>query len=134
MSFTLSGTGPVSLASGSSVVVDPATGDRSNAIATMKKFADEFGILLGTTGYQKLPSGLIVQWGGGTAPAGGGLAIPLPTAFPNAAYIAVGMANTSGVYPISVTGTVSLTTMTVYASIPSGAGVAVGVYWIAIGR
>lgn len=42
---------------------NPATGTRSMALATMQKFADEFGASLAGNGYQKLPSGLIIQWG-----------------------------------------------------------------------
>ena len=39
----------------------PATGLRSAALATMQKFADEFASSLAANGYQKLPSGLIIQ-------------------------------------------------------------------------
>ena len=41
----------------------PSIGTRSTAIATMQNFADEFGSSLAANGYQKLPSGLIIQWG-----------------------------------------------------------------------
>lgn len=61
--------------------VSPATGLRSAALATMQKFADEFGASLATNGYQKLPSGLIIQWGTYTL-SGGTTAYNLPIAFP----------------------------------------------------
>lgn len=86
MSFTIPGTGPVSLASGSTVVVDPVTGNRTNLIATMKMFSDEFLASQLANGYQKLPSGLIIQWGvaSNTNNLGAGYSrITFPIAFPN---------------------------------------------------
>lgn len=41
----------------------PATGDRSTKIATTAMFNSEFTNSLAVNGYQKLPSGLIMQWG-----------------------------------------------------------------------
>lgn len=65
----------------------PATGNRSTQIATMQKFADEFGASLSTNGYQKLPSGLIIQWGTGTTvPANGTSTTTFPIAFPNSCF------------------------------------------------
>lgn len=49
-----------------------------------------------TNGYQKLPGGLIIQWGTATAIANGtGLAV-LPIAFPNAHLVSVGSRNSPG--------------------------------------
>ena len=63
---------------------NPATGARSMALATMQKFADEFGASLTTSGYQRLPSGLIVQWGvSGNIASGSSASISLPVTFPN---------------------------------------------------
>ena len=60
----------------------PATGVRSQAVATMQKFADEFGALKSDIGYQKLPSGLIIQWGFiGVGAAD--VTTTFPIAFPN---------------------------------------------------
>lgn len=46
----------------------------------------QFGSLLGANGYQKLPSGLILQWGQNlnVSSTQGAVTIPLPIAFPNA--------------------------------------------------
>lgn len=41
----------------------PTNGDRTNKIATMAMFNSEFTNSLAVNGYQKLPSGLIIQWG-----------------------------------------------------------------------
>lgn len=65
--------------------VNPATGVRSNALATMQKFADEFGASLAGNGYQKLPSGLIIQWGATGGATNNTLqTTSFPIAFPNA--------------------------------------------------
>lgn len=64
---------------------NPATGLRSQALATMQKFADEFVCSLATNGYQKLPSGLIIQWGT-IAVAASAQSVTLPVAFSNADY------------------------------------------------
>lgn len=66
--------------------VNPATGTRSMALATMQKFADEFGASLATNGYQKLPSGLIIQWGSFSYTNGSNTSssVTFPIAFPTA--------------------------------------------------
>lgn len=43
----------------------------------------EFGVFLGTSGYQKLPSGLIVQWGTYSGLSGGENTVFWPMTFPN---------------------------------------------------
>lgn len=66
---------------------NPATGNRSMALATMQKFADEFGASLVANGYQKLPSGLIIQWGIGAAVANNvSQNIVFPISFPNTCF------------------------------------------------
>lgn len=63
---------------------DPTTGVRSHVLATMQKFADEFGSSLAASGYQKLPSGLIIQWMTVVTVAGGGSGtVSWPIVFPN---------------------------------------------------
>jgi hypothetical protein len=42
-----------------------------------------FAASLTNTGYQRLPSGLIMQWGAGTTDSGGTVAMTFPIAFPN---------------------------------------------------
>lgn len=61
-----------------------AAGTRSTAIATMQNFANEFGSSLAANGYQKLPSGLIIQWGSAIAGSTGTGAVlnSFPIAFP----------------------------------------------------
>ena len=125
MSLTLSGTNPTVLAAGSSLGSSPATGDRTNLIATMQKFADEFAASKVASGYQKLPSGLIIQWGNAAATTGG-TAVSFPIAFPNGFLAAgVGIASVSS-YPAFQNPTLS--GFTFYCSTGTSSH-----YWIAIG-
>lgn len=86
---------------------NPTAGTRSQALATMKMFADEFVASLSGSGYQKLPSGLIIQWGviSYLASSGAvGTTASLPIAFPTAFLKALGgdtgfYANANGVSP-----------------------------------
>jgi hypothetical protein len=68
------------------VFTTPATGDRSTKAATTQMFANEFLNSLADEGWQKLPSGLIAQWGGlaGTVTTTSGVVATssLPIAFP----------------------------------------------------
>jgi hypothetical protein len=48
------------------------------------QMAGAFASLLANSGYQKLPSGLIFQWGQGTTQSSGGSPVAFPVAFPNA--------------------------------------------------
>lgn len=64
------------------------------------QFSSAFGYLAAMSGYQKLPSGIILQWGPTAAfVAGTDMFQTLPIAFPNAAYIVMvcqGYTNASG--------------------------------------
>ena len=96
---------------------------------------DGFSKSFGTSGYQKLPSGLIIQWGTGLTAADGSLKVTFPIAFPTAC---VGIHGThSGSGPatmMEVMGTRSTTGVTTKTFNHLGA-VAEGwiVYWFAIG-
>jgi hypothetical protein len=52
------------------------------------KYAASFGASIAISGYQKLPSGIIIQWGSATANSSGIASFTLPIAFPNAILIA----------------------------------------------
>ncbi len=110
--------------------VTPATGNRSTSLATTAMFANEFGVLLSGNGYQKLPSGLIVQWfsygGVGTA----GATFNYPIAFPNGRLgIALAHQQIKGGATVIVSasvGTNSQVDITASASGTSGYAIAVG--------
>ena len=85
----------------------------------------------GTTGYQSLPSGLIIQWGYGNT---NDTNYPqyFPIAFPNACFSVV--ATTEDEYPVDTTmGVNGITKTYFYAGSNIGAANR-GLYWIAIGN
>lgn len=70
-------------------ISDSITGESSNTYASEAavkavndKFTSQFVKYFGTNGYQKLPSGLIIQWGIATTLADGYITQTLPIAFP----------------------------------------------------
>ena len=132
--LTVSGTGQMSAS------LNPATGLRSTALATMQKFADEFGAsLINNNGYQKLPSGLIIQWVRSanvamTAATQGTISSTLPIAFPTAVLFAipaafVPTATVNGVFLSSLGGTLT----TVSAACQSASAQSVSAMFLAIG-
>ena len=97
----------------------------------------QFGASLASSGYQKLPSGLIIQWGGVTTSAASDVTITFPFTFPTGCFFISG----SG-YSGSATAN-----WLVYFGVPSATGcpvagytantaarVATAALWIAIGR
>ena len=59
------------------------------------KYTASFSASLAASGYQKLPSGLIVQWGGGTCLGTGPLTVSFPIAFPSQCLSIVASVNTT---------------------------------------
>lgn len=107
----------------------------------------QFAKNLGTTGYQKLPSGLIIQWGGYTTSTNPSQSVTFPLAFPNgplvgfAAQANATSANWGAGNPdISAVenGTWNATSMTIYTLQWTGSGWAgangLGVNWLVIGN
>lgn len=86
--------------------------------------------LMATNGYQKLPGGLIIQWGSGTGVGSGTVTYPIP--FPNAVFICIASDYASGVLAVPI-GTNPNTLSTFNWNQGSGANIdAFG--WFAIGR
>lgn len=115
-----------------SAVQQPTTGNRSAQLATMQKFADEFGASLTTNGYQRLPSGVIIQWGNNTT-VSGSVNFTFPIAFPNATRAMVVTPNTG--LTVSMIASSLTNTNAVITSVNSstGANISVGFTWMAIG-
>lgn len=87
-----------------------------------------------TSGYTRLPGGLIFQWGTGTTAAGGGLAVALPVAFAANAYSGGATVQAVGVSATCIAVSLgSATTITVFICNTAGAGVASPFTWWAIG-
>lgn len=112
---------------------NPATGTRSQAIATMQKFADEFASSLAANGYQKLPSGLIIQWGiTGALAAGQSALVTFPISFPNTVWSIVPCAMSAS-NSVQYAPTVFGVTETTFNVGSTGSGYS-GITWMAIGR
>lgn len=98
------------------------------------QYSSSFGYSLATPGWQKLPSGLIIQRGSGTPNASGNLQGTLPIAFPTSQLQA--LLSTSGEStPALVTSVYSLTTTTYDFRVRTLAGAASTqpLSWIAFG-
>lgn len=102
-----------------------------------------FGMSATASGYQKLPSGLIVQWGNVITSASGAVVVTYPLAFPNALFsflaTAVDGSTNASLKMFALAGGAAITNgkaqfalYTVAAA--SGAYGAVGTNWIAIGH
>jgi hypothetical protein len=78
------GTGPLSLASGDMVVLAYVTTNVWAVISGGLSNSPLFNKSMALTGYQKLPSGLILQWGLANAVGGTDVTVTYPIAFPNA--------------------------------------------------
>jgi hypothetical protein len=87
---------------------------------------------LGSSGYQKLPGGLIMQWGETGAMSGGqNLTVTYPIAFPTAVFnVQTTVIVSSDTNEITFVNTVGTTTFVVANSNPGGL---TGVYWLAFG-
>ena len=87
---------------------------------------DLFGCVLATSGYQKLPSGLIIQWGAAATDATGKAQLTLPIAFPNSILQATCNYFVNAKYPnICVLDSTTWSNTTLAAFIMSTSGVGV---------
>jgi len=95
-----------------------------------------FSLAPAATGYQKLPHGLIIQWGAVATSSSGSVSVPFPIAFPSGIPFAcfASLAANSVAPTIVGCGNTSSTGLTVVASNTSGAGIAANTTWLAIGH
>lgn len=85
-----------------------------------------------TNNYQKLPNGIILQWG--TANLAGNQALTFPIAFPGALlYLSAQATSASNNSNVVNVGTTSLTGFSAYPTL-NNAQTALAIYWLAIGR
>lgn len=124
---------------GAAFAATPATGNRSTQVATTQCFTNEFASSIGgLNGYQKLPTGLIIQWGTyGSAQSGSPTTLNFPIAFPHGPLALCstddGLSGSSSVHITSVSA-ISNSQFIAYANNPatnSPANTNIG--WIAIG-
>lgn len=92
---------------------------------------------LATNGYQKLPGGLIVQWGvyvNASATANTFYTVPYLQPFPNGVFVFLATnRNTSATGTTGTTGILSSTTPLTAGQVAWGASGNMGVFWVAIG-
>lgn len=102
------------------------------------KYSAQFGTSQGANGYQKLPSGLIIQWGAAGSNASGVATLTLPIAFPSTFIIGVANYLQAGAGVQSVVATISTnSTASTLVATASSANAAVNgatVYFMAIGK
>lgn len=83
----------------------------------------DFGNSKGTSGYQKLPNGLIIQWGVGALTKTANITNNFPIAFPNACLVVANAhrtTSTSTYRPMPVIKTVSYSTTSVVFRLEGG--------------
>lgn len=115
--------------------VAASTGEISGFSAVNKfirpdRIESAFARSLTANGYQKLPGGLIIQWGSGNMSSGNSQVITYPIAFPTAALMGL-ISDGTGSSSVFVMGvqTPGLSTMTAWCSSAAPGGY----YWLAIG-
>ncbi|MGK3134888.1 hypothetical protein ACCX84_03845 [Pantoea trifolii] len=107
-------------------------GTAANNIPDMNSFASS---LVAGGGYQKLPGGLIIQWGNGVYANQATTLVTLPIAFPNAGFLAISCKGASltlsGEYIVG-SQIASLSTINITNTGGTSGGTK-GIYWIALG-
>jgi hypothetical protein len=93
------------------------------------KYNPEFAASRGANGYQKLPGGLIIQWGSYSNSTTGGAIVTLPIAFPNAVLCGLATDSGSSAYAYGC-GNLALSSITIW---PNQSTAAWAARWIAIG-
>ncbi len=113
-----------------------AASNNLSSAESIKAYVDalEFGASLTANGYQKLPSGLIIQWGTVSVPRNTTASpVAMPITFPTASLFAIGaFANTSDTDNGAVGATVTTSQITIRNSAADGDNPA-DISWIAIG-
>lgn len=105
--------------------------------ALLRYSTGDFGASIATSGYQKLPSGLIIQWGSASTAANGAGTITFPIAFPTVCHHisgSYGGAAAAADYVCSFSAITTTGANCFFAQNNSGQATSGGVGWIAIGK
>lgn len=95
----------------------------------------DFSASLGISGWQKLPSGLIVQWGQASATAGGsGVAVTLPITFPTTILFGVASVANTGGNSGALAGGIRLDSQAQITVFNNGNQTATAIYWLVFGK
>lgn len=113
----------------SPVVPDATTAQQAAAFGQIASAFTGSNVSLSANGYQKLPSGLIIQWGYTVIATGGSVALnrTLPITFPNAILQVYGTSSSSG-GSVGSAAPVNTSTISVW-----GNNATMGLSWLAIG-
>lgn len=108
--------------------------DGAKGLITLGALAS-FAKTFGASGYQKLPSGLIIQWGSYTAGASGAVYQFFPIAFPNGCFnvSVTGISESVTATDIFGVGAISAVNFLVYGSNNADGAATMRFYWLAIG-
>lgn len=113
----------------------PVRADNSKKVATTDWLLDLFSgtgqHVITQNGYQKLPGGVIIQWGLATVAAGNNT-VTLPLAFPTSMFTAVATQSSPFGVGLTVNNIITVSNFTV-SNFNIASNVPGGVYWIAIG-
>lgn len=135
VSWSLAEIGVTAATETASGIIKIATAAEAQALAsavaalTPARLADAFkgaNQSLAASGYQKLPGGLIIQWG--TAPPSTGTTVSFPIAFPNAVLQAVATSTASASNSMAVVTALTTSQITLYNNNNGGM-----VRWVAFG-
>lgn len=97
-------------------------------------YSADFAKGLGANGFQKLPSGLIIQWGSGFTASSGFATVTFPIAFPNACCSVTGSHNGGGgAMFIANTMTKATFQAQITTTLGGSSGGSHGFFWMAIG-
>ena len=107
--------------------------DVKNAVSATNAVAlGQFGASLTVNGYQKLPSGLIMQWGQATGGSAAAQTVTFPIPFLNAVFqITTSKTDTQATFEASISST-TLTNFVLVAT-PSGSGTGIVTHWFVVG-
>lgn len=99
------------------------------------QYSTAFAGLKSANGYTRTGSGVLIQWGTGTANASGVLAVTYPIAFPTAvtSVMANGVSTGAASNIVCSYQTPTTTTVTINVATNAGAASATAAYWMAIG-
>lgn len=138
--LAINGTTVLSISSAGvlTAITSPASTDRSLKLATtsMLSSALDFSKSLATSGWQKLPSGLIIQWGvAGGVGDDAQITTTFPLTFPTNCFVVLSTSGASslGRSSFAEIHTISWTTSSVVFENLGNAGITTNPRWIAIG-
>ena len=105
-----------------------------NSIAFVKFLSTDWTSSLSASGYQKLPSGLILQWGSGTA--GNNTSISFSTTFPTSVYCVIASCSNYGAARLVTAGNISTSGFTASGFVTTSGAYSSGetFYYIALGK